>query len=181
MHAIKLVKPSGNYKNSFIESIKEFQSENRFMNLNTKELSENFGDFLSKIGNKEKGNPLPVGTVRTSTRWLVDGNEYIGGVSILHELSGAQSHTEGHISYGIRPSKRMMGYGSKALELALPIARKIGISEVLIVCDDENTGSRKIIESNGGILKDKIEVDGGTRRRYLVRLSKNTKKISSLR
>ena len=45
-----------------------------------------------------------------------------------------------------------------ALKLGLEKAKEIGLKDkVLITCDDDNIGSYKIIEKNGGILENKIE------------------------
>jgi predicted acetyltransferase len=34
------------------------------------------------------------------------------------------------------------------------VARGLGIDAVLITCNEDNTGSRKVIEANGGVLED---------------------------
>jgi hypothetical protein len=34
---------------------------------------------------------------------------------------------------------------------ALPVARELGISRVLITCDEDNVGPRATIEKNGGV------------------------------
>jgi predicted acetyltransferase len=36
----------------------------------------------------------------------------------------------------------------------LPIAHSLGVDPALITCDDDNVGSRKVIEANGGVLED---------------------------
>ena len=68
----------------------------------------------------------------------------------------------GHIGYGIRYSKWNFGYGTKMLALALKKAKQMGLEKGLITCNDDNIGSAKVIENNGGILQDIIEnvVDG---------------------
>ena len=35
---------------------------------------------------------------------------------------------------------------------ALPVARSLGIDPALVTCDESNTGSRRVIEGNGGML-----------------------------
>jgi predicted acetyltransferase len=40
------------------------------------------------------------------------------------------------------------------LRAALPIARDLGITIALITCDLDNVGSRRVIETNGGVLED---------------------------
>jgi hypothetical protein len=49
-------------------------------------------------------------------------------------------------------SEARFGYGTEALRLALIEARAIGLPEVFIGSDFDNTGSIKIIECNGGQL-----------------------------
>ena len=40
------------------------------------------------------------------------------------------------------------------LAAALPVAYELGIDPVLVTCDTDNAASRKVIESNGGMLED---------------------------
>lgn len=166
----KLVKPSIKYKDSFIESLKESKAVGDFTEEEIKKIENNFQNLISDLKNEEKGINLKEGYVPCTTFWLVDGGEFIGRVSIRHKLTENLLKEGGHIGYGIRPSKRKMGYGSKILELALPEAKKIGIDKTLLTCNDENIGSAKIIEKNGGILQDKIEYHGKLQRRYWINI-----------
>ena len=51
-----------------------------------------------------------------------------------------------------------MGYGKEILKLALHQYKDlIEEDKILITCDDDNIGSYKIIEANGGILENKVE------------------------
>ncbi|WP_231687191.1 GNAT family N-acetyltransferase [Arthrobacter alpinus] len=54
----------------------------------------------------------------------------------------------------MRPSARRRGHASKALNDALPVARELGISRVLVTCDEDNAGSRATIEKNSGVYED---------------------------
>jgi len=47
------------------------------------------------------------------------------------------------------------------LRAALPVARDLGITSALVTCDVSNIASRKVIETNGGLLED--ERDGKLR------------------
>jgi predicted acetyltransferase len=40
------------------------------------------------------------------------------------------------------------------LRQALGVARELGIDLALITCDEDNLGSRRVIERNGGLLED---------------------------
>lgn len=43
------------------------------------------------------------------------------------------------------------------LALALKKTKRFGLKKVMITCDEDNVGSRKIIQASGGILEDIIE------------------------
>ena len=50
-----------------------------------------------------------------------------------------------------------MGYGKEILKLGLEQYKNIIEDDnILITCDDDNIGSSKIIEANGGVLENKI-------------------------
>ena len=75
---------------------------------------------------------------------------------------------------GINPKYWKMGYGKKVLQLGLEESKTlIEDDKILITCDDDNVGSYKIIESNGGILENKVEnEDAGEKfltRRYWIK------------
>jgi predicted acetyltransferase len=103
---------------------------------------------------------LPTHLVPETYLWLVDAGEFIGRVSIRHELNEALRTVGGHVGYEIRPSKRRQGYGTRILALALERAKALGLREVLVTCDADNVGSRRIIEQNGGRLENQIEAPG---------------------
>jgi hypothetical protein len=64
------------------------------------------------------------------------------------------------------------GYGTEILQLTLEKARRRKFKRVLITCDDDNAASARIIEKNGGILRDKIQNEGRPTltRRYWIEL-----------
>jgi predicted acetyltransferase len=68
----------------------------------------------------------------------------------------------GHSGFDMRPKVRRQGHATAMLAAALPKARELGLHHVLITCDEDNTGSRRVIEANGGVL----EFAGDGIRRY---------------
>ena len=46
------------------------------------------------------------------------------------------------------------------LHLGLEIAKTAGIHNVLVTCDENNIGSKKIIEYNGGQFENAIHING---------------------
>lgn len=168
---LKLVRPSSKYKKSFIAATKEFEREEgkgASRGSGTENASRNFNVFTDKMRDYEKGRNLPKGHVPSSYYWLVENSEVVGEATIRHKLTATLLKKGGHVGYGIKPSKRKMGYGVKILELCLKKARQKGLKKVLITCDDDNVGSWKIIEANGGVLKNKIKYQGKLIRRYWV-------------
>ncbi len=92
-----------------------------------------------------------------STFWLLDEVRRVVGISrIRHRLTPTLRQQGGHLGFLIRPSARRMGYGTKLLALSLQRAHDLGIGRVLLTCDSDNLGSRRIIEKNGGQME--IEV-----------------------
>lgn len=86
--------------------------------------------------------------------WLVDGEDFIGNFNVRLRLSSFLEVFGGHIGYGIRQSRRGRGYATQGLHLALQILRNEGIYSAVITADQENVASCRVIESNGGRLRD---------------------------
>lgn len=86
--------------------------------------------------------------------WIVEGGTFLGSVAIRHELTDFLLNEGGHIGYSVRPSARRRGHAANALADALPIARELGITRVLLTCDEDNFASRGTIEKNGGVYED---------------------------
>ncbi len=173
---MELIPPDVAHKTSFIEAVTEYQSDDMprvrdYQSLSLDELETDFAGYVAREKSKARGENLPEGWVPATTYWLVDKGEYIGRVSIRHRLTEALSQIGGHIGYDIRPSMRRRGYGTKVLELALPRAGELGLTDVLLTCDAANTGSRNIIERNGGVLRDSsFDSEAGIERlRYWIR------------
>ena len=105
-------------------------------------------------GEADPATVLPAGLVHQTVLWFVDGVEFLGRLSIRHELTPALVEVGGHIGYFVRPSARRKGYATQMLTQSLPIAGALGIDPALVTCDLDNTASRKVIEAAGGELED---------------------------
>jgi predicted acetyltransferase len=169
---VRLIIPSEKYYSSYQIALKEFHDEGRDLEYRGLKKGESFADFVGRLENFKLGKGLPESYVPETILWLVDDNDYIGEASIRHSLTDSLLKWGGHIGYFIRPSKRQMGYGKEILKLALKEAKKLGISKVLVTCDETNIGSYKIIEANGGILENAFEMGEGKPRklRYWIRI-----------
>lgn len=157
---MKLVKPSKKYETSFMEAVDEYTAEGRSYEALMLHQTGSFDGMIQYYANAEKGIGLPEGYVPATEFWIVDGDKFIGRVSIRHELNDYLTNFGGHIGYAIRPSERKKGYGTKALDLGLIEAKKLGINKILITCNTTNIGSKKIIEKNGGVFEDERPKEG---------------------
>lgn len=161
---IRLVKPSLKYKSSFKKALFEFEKEGRNEG-NQKDIK----GYIEQQKRYASGD-VPRDKVSESKLWLVDGDKFIGRVSIRHRLNKKLKQFGGHVGYVIRPSERKKGYGLKILKLSLYKAKHLGLDKVLVTCDDDNIASQKIIEKNGGQLKKKIMWEGKLIRHYLIKI-----------
>ena len=132
-------------------------------------------DIIQKFMDSRDINKLPFGYVPSYDYFLVDDDKFIVIIHIRISLTDSLLRYGGHIGYAINPKYWKLGYGTRILELGLEKARCLGIKDrVLITCDDDNIGSYKIIETNGGILENKIENESmGEKfltRRYWIKL-----------
>ncbi|WP_407543154.1 GNAT family N-acetyltransferase (plasmid) [Deinococcus radiomollis] len=172
----ELVIPSVQYKKSSIEAVREAQAASSglgdTLTWNVSEMEADFGAVLEDLRRYEPGRDLPDGFVHSDYRWLVEGDRYLGRVSLRHTLNANLRVFGGHIGYEIRPSARRQGYGTLALRLTLPRAQALGLSQVLVTCDADNYGSCRVIEANSGQLEDEVQLDFYDRliRRYWIML-----------
>jgi predicted acetyltransferase len=117
-----------------------------------------FGRFVERVlALADPDTPLPDGIVHSTHLWWVEGDEYLGRLSIRHHLTPWLRDFGGHIGYVVRPSARGRGHATAMLAASLPWARELGIENALVTCDDTNEASRKVIEACGGVFDDQRE------------------------
>ena len=115
-------------------------------------------DIITRMIDNRDKTKLPPTYVPSYDYFEVDEYQFIGVIHIREELTPALLNYGGHIGYGVNPKYWRKGYGTEILRLGLEKGKTI-IKEdnILITCDDDNIGSYKIIEKNGGILENKVE------------------------
>ena len=130
-----LAEPSVTYRDSFIQSVHEFQAEGRQLHYDLKSITSDFGAFVQEVLYQKDRARLKSGRVPASEFWLIDDDKFIGRLSLRHELNEYLLKMGGHIGYEIRPSKRRQGYGTEILRLGLEKARELGLLKVYIFCN----------------------------------------------
>jgi len=148
-----LAEPTAQVHASFVEAVREYRAEGRYSRLDPAALADadQFQRYLDRL--RADARPGVLGhRVPQTNLWLVEGDEYLGRLSIRHRLNRRLRFKGGHIGYDVRPSCRRRGYATLMLRLSLPVAHQLGVDPALITCDDTNVASRRVIEANGGRL-----------------------------
>ncbi|GAB4336455.1 MAG: GNAT family N-acetyltransferase [Phototrophicales bacterium] len=157
---VKLIRPTPTYKDSFIAAVKEFRLDRheRYQQIDPEQLAKTFDEYVQQELSRETTPPFP-GGVTDSIYWLVDEQGFIGRSSLRHTLNDFLHQFGGHIGYEVRPSRRREGHATAMLKLVLIEAQKRGMKRVMLTCDDDNIGSQKVIQKNGGVLQDVVKLD----------------------
>ena len=115
-------------------------------------------DIIQKFKDNRDQSKLPSYYVPSYDYFAVDDDKFIGVIHIRIRLTEKLLRYGGHIGYAINPKYWNMGYGKQLLKIGLEQYKYlIEENDILITCDDDNVGSYKIIEANGGILENKVE------------------------
>jgi predicted acetyltransferase len=164
---------------SFLEAMAEFRAEGRggptdesMIGHEHKQFGrtwtgpEGFADYVRGLqADAREDTPRPAGYVPCTTWWWTDDDDaYLGRIALRHRLTPFLLEVGGHIGYDVRPAARRRGHATAMLRAVLPHARAIGIHRALVTCDDDNAGSRKVIEAAGGEFEDQR----GVKLRYWV-------------
>jgi predicted acetyltransferase len=121
---------------------------------------------------------LPDGTlgerVPETHFWYVDGDEFLGAVSVRHPLNAMLEAWGGHVGYAVRPSARGRGHASAMLAGILAWAREnLPLDRVTLTVNTRNAASIRVIEKTGGVLQDTIPhpwIEGDEGHRYWIAL-----------
>jgi predicted acetyltransferase len=109
--------------------------------------------YLSAQEDHRHGRNLPPRFVPGTFLVADVAGQIVGRASIRFALNDFLLREGGHIGYGVVPWHRRRGYATEILRQSLIIARAEGVGRVLVTCDEDNIGSRAVIEGCGGRLE----------------------------
>jgi predicted acetyltransferase len=116
--------------------------------------------FLTSLVDRDaRGAPIVLKDGTTVTRlpgyhlWMWDG-EFCGDINARWQpgTEALPPTCLGHIGYAVVPWKRRRGYATQALRDILVVFAAEGLRYAEITTDPDNIGSRRVIESSGGVL-----------------------------
>jgi predicted acetyltransferase len=144
----RLIPPTTSVRDSYLQGETEAGIEE---GVPTDWLAEAAADFAGFVARRRAVREL--WEVPVTELWFVDGSDYLGTVIIRHRLTPALEREGGHIGYHVVPRHRQRGHATQMLAQAKPVCRRLGLGELLITCGEDNLGSRRVIEANGGTLQ----------------------------
>ena len=114
-------------------------------------------DVIQKMKDCRDPTKLKPNRVVSYDYFAVDGDKFVGLIHIRLELTPRLLLYAGHIGYAVNPQYWRQGYGTELLRIGLIKAKElVKDDKVLVTCDDDNIGSAKVIENNGGVLENKV-------------------------
>jgi len=155
MDAVELVEASKEYEKQAMSYRQEY------IDYGEKEINgssgfiefDSYNEWLEKIAvQKNEECSLTDTPATTYFMFRESDNKIIGSIQLRYHLTEELLKDGGNIGYGIRPSERGRGYGTKQLSLILPKAKELGLSKIMISCSKDNRASAQVAIANGGIL-----------------------------
>ena len=148
---MRLETPSLAYETSFFAAMHEFRLEG-IPQISATLTKSGFPGYIQRLHDQAVGKNLPEGHIPSREYWMVDGDGFAGRIILGLTYYPAPQRVGHHVGYAVRPSKRRLGYATLALRLLIAEARTLGIHHLMPECHEDNIASRKVIESNGGVL-----------------------------
>ena len=137
--------------------------DNGEMIINGSELldkTESYEKWLISVTNNMSIDTVNPTWVVTDTFFAVDENDRIVGIIDLRHTLNYFLKDFGNSGYSVRPSERRKGYATEMLKQILDVARNVGLQEIHLSVERENTPSVKTIIKNGGVYERSFEFEG---------------------
>lgn len=116
-----------------------------------------FNEHLRILKIRFDGANLLPGRVPDSMLYAFYNGVIVGRSSIRHELNDHLMNIGGHVGYAVATSYRNKGIATEILKQSKIYCKNVlRLTRVLVTCDEDNLGSIKTIEKNGGVFENKV-------------------------
>lgn len=149
---LRLVRPSVEHRETFLRGLDELRRDGLpwYLGPDYEGAYRDFDAFVvERLADATRAEKA-----RTQL-WAIADGSFVGRIGIHHCLDDALRVEGGHVGYDTVPSFRRRGVATAMLRGALPFARALGLDEILLTCDDDNAASIRVIEANGGVLRER--------------------------
>ena len=168
--SLRLELPSEKYAKEYAAA----NEEERLYSSDTEHIFEDNDNYLEKFERYRLGINLKPNYVPQTTLWLVDDKHFYGELHLRHQLNDKLLTCGGTIGYGIRWSKRGLGYGKYMLKLGLDYCKNVlDIRKAMITCNDDNFASEGVMLANGAVFGEVVKDpdDGRLLKKYWVNIN----------
>ena len=168
--SLRLEIPSEKYKQEYADA----NEEERLYSPDTEHIFTDNDTYLEKFEKYRLGIDLKPNYVPQTTLWLVDDKHFYGELHLRHQLNDKLLTCGGTIGYGIRWSKRGLGYGKYMLKLGLEYCKNVlDIRKAMITCNDNNFASEGVMLANGAVFGEIVTDpdDGRLLKKYWVNIN----------
>jgi predicted acetyltransferase len=126
-------------------------------------------EWIRRTERIRAGIEIPPGQVRAACLAADVDGQLVGRVSVRFELNEWLAREGGHIGYAVVPGFRRRGYATEILRQAVALAHHEGTERLLVICNESNVGSARVIERGGGVFEGlSTAEDGNVIRRYWI-------------
>lgn len=157
---IEIRQPSLEWRDSYVDSLKEMAAQDPARAVGIRwTLFENFEEYLNLCRKQGQLKQVTDGLSPAITYWIIlDGRVAVGKLSLHPVITPRLEVLGGHFGYEIRPSYRRRGIAGIACNLGLKELKRLGLTRVFSTCDEDNIGSKRTLEKNGGKLIERYEL-----------------------
>ncbi|MEN9692989.1 MAG: hypothetical protein RLZZ330_633, partial [Actinomycetota bacterium] len=100
-----------------------------------------------------------IGSLDHTHYWWIDQYEIVGRIRLRDETTGDFYESHGDVGYDMSPRFQNRGYATVMLNSVIEIAKSQGRTHLLITCNIANIASSRVLEKNGGTLRDIFDGD----------------------
>ncbi len=157
---ISLETPALQFRDSYVECIKDMIAADPKRGVGFQwHWLENFDLYLDSCRKQAAQTDVVDGRAPAITYWIViDKKQAVGKFTLHPVITPRLQVLGGHFGYEIRPAFRRMGIAEAACALGLSELKRLGFKNVFSTCDEDNIGSKRVLEKNGGKQVDRYEL-----------------------